>query len=115
MKIKIVMKDKCFRYYAIYILLYLMLYYVLVLVQMLSARSVVLSFNRLRKNIYFRPFICGRSVVVLQVSCHLCQFELSLNHFAFVNILYSFIVMIPLSLTKSFFSLAPYTLQFVYM
>ena len=64
--------------------------------------------------IYFRPFICGRSVVVLQVSCHLCQFELRLNHFAFVNILCSFIVMIPLSLRKSF-ALAPYTLQFVYM
>ena len=86
-----------------------MLYYVLVyecvLVQMLSARSGLHSFNR--------PFICGRSVVVLQVSCHLCQFELRLNHFAFVNILCSFIVMIPLSLRKSF-ALAPYTLQFVY-
>ena len=44
--------------------------------------------------------MCGRSVVVLQVSCHLCQFEIRLNHFAFVNILCSFIVMIPLSLTK---------------
>ena len=46
-----------------------MLYYVLVyecvLVQMLSARSWVLTFNRLSNH----------SVVVLQVSCHLCQFE----------------------------------------
>ena len=64
--------------------------------------------------IYFRPFICGRSVVVLQVSCHLCQFELGLNHFAFVNILCYFIVTIPLGLRKSF-ALAPYTLQFVYL
>ena len=52
--------------------------------------------------------------MVLQVSCHLCQFELRLNHFAFVNILCYFIVMIPLSLRKSF-ALASYTLQFVYM
>ena len=93
-----------------------MLYYVLVyecvLVQMLSARSGVLSFNRLSNHLL--PFICSRSVVVLQVSCHLCQFEFRLNHFAFVNILGSFIVMIPLSLRKSFV-LAPYTLQFVYM
>ena len=85
-----------------------MLYYVLVyecvLVQMLSARSGVLSFNRLSNH----------SGVVLQVSCHLCQFELRLNHFAFVNILCSFIVMIPLDLRKSF-TLAPYTLQFVYL
>ena len=85
-----------------------MLYYVpvyeCVLVQMLSARSWVLSFNRL-SNHY---------VVVLQVSCHLCQFELRPNHFAFVNILCSFIVMIPLGLRKSF-ALAPYTLQFVYL
>ena len=70
-----------------------MLYYVLVyecvLVQMLSARSGVLSFNCLGNHF----------VVVLQVSCHLCQFELRLNHFAFVNILYSFIAMIPLGLT----------------
>ena len=72
----------------IYILLYLILYYVLVyecvLVQMLSARSGVLSFSHLT-TICFRPFICGRSVVVLQVSCHLWQFELRLNHFAFVK------------------------------
>ena len=85
-----------------------MLYYVLVyecvLVQMLSARSRVLSFNSL-SNHYG---------VVLLVSCHLCQFELRLNHFAFVNILCSFIVMIPLGLRKSF-ALAPYTLQFVYL
>ena len=46
--------------------------------------------------------------MVLQVSCHLCQFELRLNHFAFVNILCSFIVMIPLGLRESFV-LAPYT------
>ena len=46
--------------------------------------------------------------MVLQVSCHLCQFELRLNHFAFVNILCSFIVMIPLGLRESF-ALAPYT------
>ena len=69
-----------------------MLYYVLVhecvLVQMLSARSEVLSFNRLSNH----------SVAVLLVSCHLCQFEFRLNHFAFVNILCSFIVMIPLDL-----------------
>ena len=64
--------------------------------------------------IYFRQFICGRSVVVLQVSCHLCQFELRLNHFAFVNILCSFIVMTPLSLRKSF-ALAQYTQQFIYI
>ena len=74
----------------IYILLYLMLYYVrvyeYVLVQMLSARPGVLSFNRLSNHL-IRPFICDRSVVVPQVSCHLCQFELRLNHFAFVNIL----------------------------
>ena len=38
--------------------------------------------------------------MVLQVSCHLCQFELRLNHFAFVNILFSFIVMIPLGLRE---------------
>ena len=77
-----------------------MLFYVLVyecvLVQMLSARSGVLSFNRLRNH----------SVVVLLGPCHLCQFELRLNHFAFVNILCSFIVMIPLGLRKSF-ALAP--------
>ena len=83
-----------------------MLYYVLayecVLVQMLSARSGVLYFNRLSNH----------SVVVLQVSCHLCHFELRLNHFAFVNILCSFIGMIPLGLRKRF-ALAPYTLQFV--
>ena len=57
-----------------------MLYYVLVyecvLVQILSARSGVLFFNRLS----------NQSVVVLLVSCHLCQFQLRLNHFAFVNI-----------------------------
>ena len=80
-----------------------MLYYVLVyecvLVQMLSARSGVLSFNRLSNH----------SVVVLQVSCHLCQFELRLNHFAFVNILCSFIVMIPLGLRKSFAVCSIYT------
>ena len=85
-----------------------MLYYVLVyecvLVQMLTVRSGVLSFNRLSNH----------SVVVLQVSCHLCQFELRLNHFAFVNILSSFIVMIPLGLRNSF-ALAPYILQFVYL
>ena len=85
-----------------------MLYYVLVyecvLVQMLSARSGVLSFNRLSNH----------SVVVLQFSCHLCQFELRLNHFAFVNIICSFIVMTPLGLRKSF-ALATYTLQFVYL
>ena len=46
--------------------------------------------------------------MVLQVSCSLCQFELRLNHFAFVNILCSFIVMIPLGLRESFV-LAPYT------
>ena len=39
--------------------------------------------------------------MVHQVSCHLCQFELRLNHFAFVNILCSFIVMIPLGLRES--------------
>ena len=96
-----------------------MLYYVLVyecvLVRMLSARTGVLSYNRLSNHL-FRPFICGHSVVVPQVSCHLCQFELRLNNFAFVNILHvcSFIVMIPLGLRKSF-GLAPYTLQFVYL
>ena len=72
------------------------------------------SLLTVKVTIYIRPFIFGRSVVVLQVSCHLCQFELRLNHFAFVNILCPFIVMIPLSLRKSF-ALAPYTLQFVYM
>ena len=46
--------------------------------------------------------------MVLQVSCHMCQFELRLNHFAFVNILCSFIVMIPVGLRESF-ALAPYT------
>ena len=85
-----------------------MLYYVLVygcvLNQMLSARSGVLSFNRLSNH----------SVVVLLVSCHLCQFELRLNHFSFVNVPCSFIVMIPLGLRKSF-ALAPCTLQFVYL
>ena len=65
-------------------------------------------------NHYFRPFICGRSVVVLQVSCHQCQFELRPNHFAFVNILCSFILMIPLGLRKSF-AFALYTLQYVYL
>ena len=84
-----------------------MLYYVLVyecvLVQMLSARSWVLSFNRLSNHF----------VVVLQISCDLCQFELRLNHFAFVNILCSFILMIHLSIRKCF-ALAPYTLQLVY-
>ena len=59
--------------------------------------------------IYFLPFICGRSVVVLQVSCHQCKFEHRLNHFVFVNILCSFILMIPLGLRKSF-ALASYTL-----
>ena len=85
-----------------------MLYYVLVyecvLNQMLSARSGVLSFNRLSSH----------SVVILLVSCHLCQFELRLSHFSFVNVPCSFIVMIPLGLRKSF-ALAPYTLQFVYL
>ena len=55
------MNDKYFRFYVIYILLYFMLYYVLVyecvLVQMLSATSGVLSFNR----------FSDHSVVVLQV------------------------------------------------
>ena len=46
--------------------------------------------------------------MVLQVSCHLYQFELRLNHFAFVSILCSFIVMIPLGLRESL-ALAPYT------
>ena len=73
------------------------------------------SFLIVSVNIYFRPFTCDRSVVVLQVSCHQCQFELRLNNFAFVNIpLCSFILMIPLCLRKSF-ALAPYTLQFVYL
>ena len=81
---------------------------------MLSARSGVLSFNRLKVTIYFRPFICGSSVVVLQVSCHQCQFVIRFNHFAYVNILCSFNLMIPLGLRKSF-ALAPYTLQFVYL
>ena len=72
------------------------------------------SLLTVKVTINFRPFICGRSVVVLQVSCHQCQFELRLNLFTFVNILCSFIVMIPLSLRKSF-ALAPYTLQSVYM
>ena len=118
-----------------------MLYYVLVyecvLVQMLSARSGVLSFNRLSNHLF--PTVHMRSliiiiiiiiislfneddilsyrlsniwsstmklvqicsVVVLQVSCHLCQFELRLNHFTFVNILCSFIVLIPLGLRAS--------------
>ena len=67
------------------------------------ARSGVLSFNRLSNH----------SVVVLQVSCHLCQFEPRFNHIAFVNMLCSFIVTIPLGLRKNF-ALAPYTLQFVY-
>ena len=58
--------------------------------------------------------LSNHSVVVLHVSCHLCQFELGLNLFAFVNILRSSIVMIPLGLRKSF-ALAPYTLQFVYL
>ena len=66
------------------------------------------SLSTVYVTIYFRPFICGRPVVVLQVFCHLCQFELRLNHFAFVNILCSFIVMIPLGLRESF-ALAPYT------
>ena len=47
--------------------------------------------------------------MVLQVSCHLCQFGHRLNHFAFVNILCSFI----LSLRKSFtFVCYIYTMQF---
>ena len=54
-----------------------MLYCVLMLVHMLSARSGVLSFNRLSDH----------SVVVLLVSCHLCQFELRLNYFAFYYVL----------------------------
>ena len=49
-----------------------------------------------------------RSVVVLLVSFHLCQFELRLNHFAFVNILCFFIAMIPMGLRESL-TLAPYT------
>ena len=85
-------------------MLYHVLVYDCVLVQMLSARSGVLSFNRLSNH----------SIVVLQVSCHLCQFELRLNYFAFVNILCSFSVMIPFGLRKSF-ALAPHTLQFVYL
>ena len=87
-----------------------MLYYVLVyecvLVQMLSARSGVLSLS----NHLFPTVHIGRSVVVLKVSCHQCQFELRSNHFAFVNILCSFILMIPLGLRMSF-ALAPYRLQ----
>ena len=59
----------------------------------------VTLFNRL-SNQLFPTFICGRYVVVLQVSCHLCQFERRLNHFLFVNILCSFIVMIPLCLRE---------------
>ena len=61
------MKDECFLYYVINISLYLMLYYVLVyecvLVQMLSARSGVLSFNRLSNHlfptIHVLSFGCG--------------------------------------------------------
>ena len=53
--------------------------------------------------------MCGRSVVVLPVSCHLCQFELRLNHFAFENILCSFIVMIPLGLRKEVCACSIYT------
>ena len=91
-----------------------MLYYVLVYecvqVQMLSAGSGVLSFNRLSNHLYptvhMRSFCC--------CSCHLCQFKLRLNHFAFVNILCSFVLMIPFVLRKSF-ALASYTLQFVYL
>ena len=91
-----------------------MLYYVLVyecvLVQLLSAWSVVLSFNRLSNHLFptvhMWSFCCG--------SCRLCQFKLRLNHFAFVNILCAFILMIPLGLRMSF-ALAPYTLQFVYL
>ena len=64
------------------------------------------------------PLISNRSYVVVMLWCsrflviYLCQFELRLNHFSFVNILCSFNVMIPLSLRKSF-TLVPYTLQFV--
>ena len=83
---------------------YYVLVYECVLVQMLSARSGVLSFNRLSNHLFptvlMRSFCCG--------SCHLCQFKPRLNHFAFVNILCSFILMIPLGLRKSF-ALAPYT------
>ena len=61
------MKDKCFRYYVIYIVLYLMLYFVLVyecvLAQMLSAKSGVLSVNRLSNHLFptvhMRSFCCG--------------------------------------------------------
>ena len=87
------------------------------LVQMLSARSWVLSFNRLSNRLFptvhMRSFCCGSPGHLCQ-SCHLCQLELRLNHFAFVNILCSFSVMIPLGLRKSF-ALAPYTLKFVYL
>ena len=89
-----------------------MLVYKCVLVQILSAKSRVLSVNRLSSHLFptvhMQSFCCGSP------ACHQCQFELKLNHFAFVNILCSFILMIPLSLRKSF-ALASYTLQFVYL
>ena len=69
---------------------------------MLSARSGVLSFNRLSNHLFptvhMWSFCCS----------NLCQFELRLNRFAFVNILCPFIVMIPFGLRESF-ALAPYT------
>ena len=84
-----------------------------VLVQMLSARYGVLSHNRSSNNlfqtIHMRSFCCGSLGFLSSVPV-----ELRLNHFAFVNILCSFIVMIPLGLRKSIV-LALYTLQFVYL
>ena len=81
-----------------------MLFYVIVyecvLVQMLSARSGVHSFNRLSNHLFptvhMRSFCCGSPGFLSSVP--VC----------------SFIVMIPFSLRKSF-ALAPYTLQFEYM
>ena len=77
-------------------------------------QSLWYSLLTVKVTIYFRTFICDHSVVVHQLSYHQCQFELKLNHFAFVNILCSFILMISLGPRKSF-ALAPYTLQFVYL
>ena len=86
-----------------------MLYYVLVyecvLVQMLSARSGVLSFNLSSNHLF--PTTHMRSLLwfskFLVISAMLSSDS---------NILCSFILMLPLGLRKSF-ALAPFTLQFV--
>ena len=111
------MKDKCFRYYVSYILLYLMLNYVLVyecvLVQMLRAKSGVLSVNRLSNHLFptvhMRSFCCGSPAFLSSVPVWA-----QTQSFCACKYTMFFIAMIPLGLRKSF-ALAPYTLQFVYL